>query len=140
MDDLEKKEDVKDLLTLIIETNILGIDFEKHLEVLLQNIENLKDNTYSKRIETYHLSFLLISLKKKIEEIINKGEVQQNVNLFKTTKDGELIISVGRSYEDKINDDLKDQLTQIADKVIKSIRELKNEKNLHTDSEGNSNI
>lgn len=134
MDNLNKIEDAKDLFTLIKETSIIGIELRKYLEVLLQNIENLKDETYSNRIETYHLALLLVSIKKTIEEILEKGEVQQDVKLFQSNEDGNLILSVGRSYEDKINDDVKDKLTRLADEAIKSIKEINNAKNLDKDS------
>jgi hypothetical protein len=73
MDEIKIPEGTKDLITVISETNIIILDLNDHLKVLFQNVSDLKNDVYSKKIQTVHLSFLLRALIENIENLTKKG-------------------------------------------------------------------
>ena len=69
MNEIKKTELTKDLTTIISETNILILDLNEHLEVLFQNINDLNNDFYSKKFQTFHLKILLKELISKIDRL-----------------------------------------------------------------------
>lgn len=71
MDELKKQDKIKDLSMIIIETNLIGIDLSEHIRVLIQHLDYLKSDIYSKRLVTVHLNLLLRELRTNIDKLLN---------------------------------------------------------------------
>lgn len=70
MEEIVKPDKTKDLLEVIVETNLIGMELNDHLKVLNENADDLKNDVYSKRIESTHLKILLKIIRLNIDKLL----------------------------------------------------------------------